>query len=530
MNTLLTTTQPPGQRFTIDTTNAGPLDISLEPDTTATPGAQPPPIAGVDDGGVAIAGTGGSAGLLTYLKGVTVGQLLQWSGTAWGASFTAASQVANDAAGVPGAQVSDALISILATANAAGTVATTALANAATAQATATQAEQPFKGTYYVDPAFAGTQLGSASNPFTTIAAAFAAMLALGLTSGIVRIPPGVTVTENVVFPATGTDWEIASDVAYFGSTNGARITGTVTCTNTAAAVGCSYRLTNLIVNGAISGDIVSATGIAELFLDRCRCTSSLTLTASGGVAFKWAVKLFGAGVAEEAKWAGSSSGAVTIAGDLSASNWTFDSTVSYAPNLAQFNVAATFQNCWFNPTGAIITNTGIAGTFTRFVDCSFAQATTFTSTNATNLQIDGASMASLMSVGFTLAGGAVAVTTKNSNASSTTTIANNVASTPFGGRNLEGLYEVVFDATLLAQAVAGTLVVNAIYTDMTGTLVTAPVGSGLLVTAVVGTKAQGSLAFHHNGAAAPIAFSVTGVITATGLSVSLAVALRRVN
>lgn len=77
--TVLSTTQPTGQRFTLDTTNAGPIDIVLEPEGSG--GAVPPPIPGVNDGAAVVAGSGGFAGLLTYVKGSVAGQALLWDGT-----------------------------------------------------------------------------------------------------------------------------------------------------------------------------------------------------------------------------------------------------------------------------------------------------------------------------------------------------------------------------------------------------------------------------------------------------------------
>jgi len=47
----------------------------------------------------------------------------------------------------------------------------------------------PYVATAYVDPGFAGTSTGSQSNPYTTIAAAFAAMTGAGLSAGIVFYP-----------------------------------------------------------------------------------------------------------------------------------------------------------------------------------------------------------------------------------------------------------------------------------------------------------------------------------------------------
>jgi hypothetical protein len=77
-NATLVTTQPLGQRFMLMTTAAGELEVFLVPLSSGS-GALPAPIAGVDDGGVTIAGTGGFAGLLTYVKGTVNGQVLSWN-------------------------------------------------------------------------------------------------------------------------------------------------------------------------------------------------------------------------------------------------------------------------------------------------------------------------------------------------------------------------------------------------------------------------------------------------------------------
>ncbi len=363
-----------------------------------------------------------------------------------------------------------------------------------------------FKATYYVDPTFTGLQAGSESNPFTTCAAAFTAALALSLTSALILLPPGINLTENVVFPTTGNDWEIACLHGAVGTVS-AGITGTVTA-NPAGTT--RYRLTEIFVTGLISG---ANTGTSQLILTRVRNTSGMTLTGAGA----WSVSLTGRGLANLNAFNGSS-GAISIAtGLIFAQNWVFLSTISLngTPNF--------FDYCRFN-NGTI---TGTAGSPLTFTECTFVVLTTITDST---VEMDGKSLASAMGTGLVLAG-AASLKTANSNLSATiASVTGNGASTAFAGRNPAGLYECVFDTTLLVAGTAGAMQVNVIYTDLTGTLTTAPVGPPLNIASAVGTKSAGSLPFQHNGAAAAIAWSVTGIVTPGAMSVGLAVAIRRTN
>lgn len=88
MANVLTTTQPTGQQFQVTRLDGGTLDVTVSPD--APGGAAPAPVPGVDDGGVAEAGTGGAAGTLVYVRGTTPGDQLTWNGTKWAASASTA--------------------------------------------------------------------------------------------------------------------------------------------------------------------------------------------------------------------------------------------------------------------------------------------------------------------------------------------------------------------------------------------------------------------------------------------------------
>ncbi len=418
-------------------------------------------------------------------------------------------------------------------ADAAQATANIAVTAANAAQATATAAQQPFKGTYYVDPAFAGTQTGSASNPFTTIAAAFAAMVALALVGGVVRIPPWVTVTEDVVFPDTGGNYEIESDTGFDSSSVGARLNGTVTATSTSATFS-SFRFSNILLTGNIVGN--ASNGAAELIFRSVRQVGTTTLTVSGtGV---WVSGHKGDGPPASSKIGGSNTGLVNVACPILADAWVFVAGVSDGGTTA-FNPPAgsQFHDCQFGDLtgGAVpIGLNGVAGNATRFLSCFFNGPVTFTVLNVNHtILMDEASYASLLAQGVTFAGAGAAtakIQVLGASASDVRTLAGNLGSTNLGARAAPGLYEFLFDDTLLAAGTLGTAQHNVIYTDMTGALVTAPVGGGLLITAAVGTKAAGALQFQHNGAAAPIAHSVTGVTTAGALSIASACSVRKVS
>jgi len=387
------------------------------------------------------------------------------------------------------------------------------------------QGQAPFKATYFVDPAFTGVSTGSMSNPFVTIAAAFAYAASLTISSYVVKLPPGVTITENVTFPPTGGQIEIASDQVLSGSV-GSRITGNLTWDITSGTL--RAKLTNIVLVGNITGNAGNGTsGFARL--TGVRHTGTVTLTTSGtGI---WSSAFRGIGAADANKAGGSTTGLVSIAGLIDGSSWVFEGGFTeVAPAVTPYP-GCQFQSCWFGSTSGSPIPIGLNGPSLNcaFYDCIFVGPTTFTA-GVSNyvVYLDGASLASLNNsiAGTILAGTGIQLKTINANASDRRTLANNLASTAFGSRNADGLYEIAFDATLLVAGTAGVLQLNAIYTDMTGALVTVPVGGTLNIAAAVGTKSEGSLRFRHNGAAAPIAFSWTGIVTPGAMSVAASVSL----
>jgi hypothetical protein len=441
----------------------------------------------------------------------------------------AASEVSNDSS-VLGATVAAALDNVEADASAASAAAASASSAAAAAQSTATAAEQPYKATFYVDPAFVGTSTGSASNPFTTIAAAFAAAAALALPGAVFRIPPATTITENITFPATGGIWEITSDTGFTGSSTGPRITGAVTCNVNSGTL--SVRLSNLIINGNTAG--LAATGtILVLTETSVRQVGTITLTQAGtGVV----LSIFrGIGPAYAGKTGGSNTGLVSVAGQISAENWVFEGgcTEALASIVTPYQ-GSTWRSCQLgstNGTPVAMNLNGASNAF--FYDCMAAGPVTFTSTTVGyTVFMDAATLAAFgnASVGLTLTGTGMVLRTLNANLSATTTVNGNVASTPYGGRSPAGLYAVDVSLTLTTAGTLGALQHNVIYTDATGALVTAPVGGTLNIAGALGTKLSATLVFEHNGAAAPIAFSFAGVTTAGAMAVSHISAVRRLN
>lgn len=372
----------------------------------------------------------------------------------------------------------------------------------------------PFRATYNVDPAFAGTQSGSESNPFTTVAAAFAAAVALAQTSAIVYVPPGVTINENLVFPP-GVNWEVACQESYVGGSPFAPvINGTVTCDTSGSAVS-AVRLTGLAVIGTITGN--AATGTSALFLNNCRCSAAVTLTVGTGT---WTCNLVGRGVADANGFAGRLGSTLTVAGRILAANYLLVGAVAWT-------VTSTFVGCTF--TSASLTNTAGANTLT-FMQCTFTAGNTTVNATAGSctVSLDGPSMVSASNVGL-VAGANVVTKTLNSNGSVRLVAADNVVLRQvYASRIPLSLCVFEYTVTLLAQGTVGLLQVSAVYTDLTGTVKTVAVGPTLnIATAAVGTEISGSLIFSQSGNS-PVDFRVDGITTPGALSYSIGVAARQ--
>jgi len=366
--------------------------------------------------------------------------------------------------------------------------------------------KSPYVGTAYVDPGFVGTSTGSQSNPYVTIAAAFAALVAAGYVTGIVFVPPNSTIVENVVFPVAG-NWEIACQ-SQNGYVNSA-ITGTVVVSTSATT---RRALTNLNISGVVSGN--AAAGSPRLKLTNCTLGSDLTLTGAN-----WRLAIGGLTPSGPVGLGGSIGGNTSTPGAIYASNALFVGNVTVG-------VVSQFWACV--STGGFFTNGG-ATALQFYSGCDYQTAGVVTATTGTcSVQLDGSSATQFASRGVTVGAG-VTVQTLNAQGSSRQVAANNVGSTNLGGKYPQSLCRCTATLTLLAAGTLGSAVLNVIYTDITGVLQTKPVTTPLNITAAVDTEVSGEFVFSQNGATA-IAFSVTGIVTPGALSYSIGVAATQVN
>jgi hypothetical protein len=473
-------------------------------------------------------GTANAAGVVATAAAAAAAAA-QSDATAAGTAAATAQGTATAAAAAAAAAQSDATAAGTAAA-AAQTTANTAVAAAAAADAKATAAEQPFLASYYVNPSFAGVQTGSASNPFTTAAACFAAVAALALVGCVIKLPPNVTLTENVVFPATGGIYEITSDTGFTGSSTGPRITGSITCNCTSGVL--TVRLSNIIVNGNTAG-LASTGTLIVLTETSVRQVGTITLTQTGTGNCLGVFR--GIGPAYAGKTGGSNTGLVSVAGQIVAENWVFEGGCTEAlATIVTPYPGSTWRSCQLgstNGTAVTMNLNGVSNAF--FYDCVCSGPVTLASTTSGyTVFMDGATLAAFNNAisGLILTGTAMVLKTLNANASAQSTVTGNVGSTAYGSRSAAGLYAVDVSLTLGAAGTLGNLQHNVIYTDSTGTLITAAVGGTLNIAGAVGSKVSGTLVFEHNGAAAAIAFSFTGVTTAGAMSVSHISAVRRLN
>ena len=376
---------------------------------------------------------------------------------------------------------------------------------------------QPFKAQYYVDPTFTGLQTGSQSNPFTTIAAAFAAGVALALAAGIITLPVGATVTENVTFPTTG-KWELTAPSASPTFSEPTTLNGTV---SVSATGNVRHTISNMEVAGAITGDAGATASRLELRDASANAAVDLTATAGGSWTF-----LFSSGLQAFYQCAST----VAVAGSIRASNCQFQNAITFSAAAGLGNI---FDGRTFSALSSLTSSSGTTQAFIFNVISAFAGTLTATATTGTlRLFFDGVSAARLMAPGVGLTTvGTVSTTTLDANSSNTATIAANVGVTNLCPKAPAGLYRCSASLELLAQGTLGpTVVLNIIYTDKTGTVQTKAVTPALnILTAAVGTEAAGELVFQHNGSAA-IQFSVTGITTPGALSLSQAVVITRLD
>jgi len=367
-------------------------------------------------------------------------------------------------------------------------------------------ASQAFKGTFYINPAFTGIQTGSQSNPFTTIAAAFAFAVSLGLTGAVINLPPRTTITENVTFPSGGR-WELRglSDSPYGTSSS---INGTVDVSDTS---GAGFRtLTNLFVFGAVSGNNSAATPLDSTFQStNCLFFSTVVLTTSSTA--KWIAIFRGQAQKSVNSWGGACSALTSVSGEISAINWAFLADIGYSFN-------SYFDSCDFgggaNVTTTITTTTSVQGNYFGCCDWHTVPVFTVVGGGTVTILADSTAMSRLIRRG-TVPTGNISFSSLNShvvsaNAALTdnigpSNIANGVLNTPL----------LVAEAviTLLTPGTAGAALVNIIYTDYAGIVQTRAITAALNIAGVAGDSVSGVLPFSQNGATI-VGYSVTGIVT----------------
>jgi len=403
------------------------------------------------------------------------------------------------------------------TANGAQTTANAAGAAAAVADAKAVAAQQTFRGTYHVDPSFAGTQLGSESNPFTTIAAAFAAGALLALTAGVIIIAPGAICTENVTFPTTG-EWDLAGELC-LGAVSGVQITGNIDVSSTAS---CRRSIRGVRINGNVSGN--ASAGTHRILFMSSTVTGTVTLTTTGA-----GIQRLGSGSYGAEAFSGIGIGACNFAGAV-AVNGTVDCTSAIFGVSLSFANTSLLSNCLLPPL-TILTGTGSALLYLFNSANALGGSLGFQATGGGFLQLqpDDVTNEELMRVGATPRTGDVRIFS-NISRGFTGAQVTNVGVTPIVASMPKGMMVIECCLTLLTTSgtAAGNAVLNVVYTDMTGTLVTEQVTTAALnVAGAVGSKARGVLPISQNGAT-QVSFSVTGITNATGLSYQCDVRVRQ--
>lgn len=370
----------------------------------------------------------------------------------------------------------------------------------------------PFVGRYFVDPEFVGVSTGSSANPFRSFADAFALAVALGVVNGIVFIPAGQNIPENIVFPTSGS-WEIAC-ISRLGNVGnpilqGAVLSGTIDLT---ANVPCTRALTNLVCLGAITGVAPNASSSCRLRVTCCSFGGPVSLTALGtGI---WRLSLIGPSIAGDINLNGSIS-TLTITGDIFAQNYTFTGLTSCSgqvwtdicectANWAYTGGAAQNWRFWrFNPNAGVQINT-VGGPLRLLLD----------SMTASTLYFNGLTL-----------GADVTAVTLNANASALLTLANNLGATPLMGPYPAGLVVAEASMQILVPGTTGAAALNVNYTDLGGVARTLAIVPGLNVAQPAGTEARGILPFQKN--VAGVSWSVTGIVTPGALSYSAAINLR---
>ena len=392
-------------------------------------------------------------------------------------------------------------------------------------------ADSPFRGTYYVDPNFTGTQTGSQSNPYTTCAAAFAAAVTSGIADGIIYLPPKTTLTENVTFPLTG-EWELSGLLDVLSTA----ISGNVDISASASA---RRFLSHLQITGNLTGN--TSAGNHRIFFDDVIVSGTTTFTISGS----GSVSLFSpANISASGGFNTISdvvfSGALVVPGNVFLTNAAFASTVSVqgastfaycvffatvtaGPKAATGDVRLAFDQCYLNGQSVNISNnnSSVVAAISA-TDSSFDSSTfTFTGTGINFFNIDSYTAQSFFAHGGSVVG-VVAFSLKGVRR---TGDVNNEGPFALASKSPFPMMRVNAALTLVTPGTAGAAVINIIYTDTLGVSRTKAVTPTLNIAGSAGDESSGSLLFTQNGAAA-FTYSVTGIATPGALTYNLAISL----
>jgi len=402
-----------------------------------------------------------------------------------------------------------------------------------------TLAVAPLRGLFYVDPSFSGLQTGSQSNPFTTIAAAFAAAAALLLTNITINLASGANVVENVTFPSTG-------EVTLQGLLSPGNLSSCIITGNVAIPATTSARrwLRDVQVNGNLSGN--TSAGVHRVTLERASVTGTTNLTVSGA----GAVRLGALGGAISPNQGNSASnmgytffvGAVVVQGTIWGSCALFQSTVSMSgrcnflscdllgdistTNEAADNNTIALSNCsaaninWnLNSTlgGSVC---GILAYDTNLDGCTF----TFTGAAINVFSVDASTAQTLWAHGSTVTG-AVLNGAGTMNRAQLTGQNGNLGPTPLAAKTPIKMVRCNAALALQTPGTAGNAVLNLVYTDAFGTVQTKAVTPALNIAGAAGSEVSGSLLVTQNGTA-NFQWSVTGIVTPGALQYNVSVSL----
>lgn len=374
------------------------------------------------------------------------------------------------------------------------------------------QVRTGFRGVYYVDPLSTATELGSEYAPFKTATAAIAYAVAQGITSGLLKLPPGAVLNEAFAFPTTGT-WEIETE----STGASAVINGNISISNTG---GASYLFSRVTLNGNITGAKSGAsTATSTLFLRSVFQNGGIALTNTGGG--NWSIDTGGVG----GNFNGSSGyvlNAVSVAGGIIAENFSFYGNLSYS-------IRSRFAFVQINQSVVIAPGTSVADTL--MVNCNFGGGVSIVGTGNPPFSVDGHTLSSMGNATAQTTVSGVALKTNNANGSIeiTNSAAGNLAG-QFLMFGAAGMYTARAFAHLITSGGTGTLLIDVNYVDARGNAKTLAITStGLLLSGTAGTEDGATTrVFYHNGSAA-ITATIKGV-TGAGATVRIGIACRREN